>query len=542
MRTQFSKFAVAATFGLALAFTFSCSSGGGGDGNFEYGLLSYQGKTYKTVKIGNQVWMAENLNYNVKGSKCYNNQESYCDKYGKLYDWATAMGIDAKYNKEEWGGSDVKHQGICPSGWHIPSKNDWEELINYVENENECSDCAGKYLKAKSGWDDYEGKSGNGLDTYGFSALPGGGSDDLGRLGGAGSVGGWWSASTDNSVYAGLWFMFYSLDGVETYGGKYVLQSVRCVKDSPSRSSSSNSSLRSSSSIGGSEQSYNYCITAAGCLVGPFTISTCTGQLSNSCPNSSSSSMKSSSSSVAVSSASVQSSSSILKCNGQNYTPPNQRCENNVVETKCGSDWYNASTQFCHTDNTIHYKCNGSNYNASTQYCFNNTTPKNYGSVTYEGKTYKTVIIGSQTWMAENLNYNTSGSICLRTCEEYGSLYDWETAMSVCPPSWHLPSDDEWATLIDFVGGSSTAGTKLKATSGWWTPNYSYNGQDTYGFAALPGESVTNDPTSMVPYGYWWTATEYDVSSAYSQYMSTDVGRRISVKTDSYYSVRCVKN
>jgi len=152
MRTQLSKLALAAAFGLALTFTFSCSSdddgGGGGNSgggtcNGSSGINGGNGKgnniaNYKTKRIGDQVWMAENLNYNVTGSRCYGecgqvfvgmneNEEpimatlsnteikANCEKYGRLYDWATAMGIDAKYNKEEWGGSDVKHQGICPS-------------------------------------------------------------------------------------------------------------------------------------------------------------------------------------------------------------------------------------------------------------------------------------------------------------------------------------------------------------------------------------------------------------------------------------------
>jgi len=165
---------------LALAFTFSCSSDDDGGGN--------DIKSYKTVKIGNQVWMAENLNYNVKGSKCYDNKESNCDKYGRLYSWATAMGIDAKYNNEVWDGSDVKHRGICPSGWHIPSHNDWSELKSYVESDNGCKNCAGKYLKAKSGWI----AGGNGEDKYSFSALPSSYGDSSGYFKGIGNYSDWW--------------------------------------------------------------------------------------------------------------------------------------------------------------------------------------------------------------------------------------------------------------------------------------------------------------------------------------------------------------
>jgi len=98
MKNKHTKIALAADFMFALTFTFSCSGGDDNDGS----LLSYQGKTYKTVKIGNQTWMAENLNYDVSCSKCYDNKESNCNTYGRLYSWATAMGIEAKYNNAKW--------------------------------------------------------------------------------------------------------------------------------------------------------------------------------------------------------------------------------------------------------------------------------------------------------------------------------------------------------------------------------------------------------------------------------------------------------
>ncbi|MDR0517462.1 MAG: hypothetical protein LBH25_10510 [Fibromonadaceae bacterium] len=85
---------------------------------------------------------------------------------------------------------------------------------------------------------------------------------------------------------------------------------------------------------------------------------------------------------------------------------------------------------------------------------------KTYGSVTYEGQAYKTVVIGNQTWMAENLNFDATSSI---------------------------PSDAEWQALVDFAGGDETAGTKLKSTSGWNTGSGCIPGTDDYGFSALPG-------------------------------------------------------
>ena len=104
---------------------------------------SRDGQTYRTVKIGNQVWMAENLNYETANSYCYQDSVSNCTKYGRLYTWAAA-------------------KAACPSGWHLPTEVEFKELVATVGG----SSTAGKMLKSTSGWDDDEGESGNGTDAY----------------------------------------------------------------------------------------------------------------------------------------------------------------------------------------------------------------------------------------------------------------------------------------------------------------------------------------------------------------------------------------
>jgi uncharacterized protein (TIGR02145 family) len=164
--------------------------------------------------------MAENLNYNASGSKCYDDDPANCVTYGRLYDWATAMALPSSCNSTSTscsGQVNAKHRGVCPIGWHIPSVDDWDSLINYVENDKGCSMCAGAHLKAV-GWR----MDGHSRNSYGFSALP---SD--GR-----SFGYWWSASEYNGNNA------YSLD--INYRGAYAdlrvndkssLYSVRCLQD-----------------------------------------------------------------------------------------------------------------------------------------------------------------------------------------------------------------------------------------------------------------------------------------------------------------------
>jgi len=194
------------------------------------------GKKYKTVKIGSQTWMAENLNIKTGKSVCYSNKEDNCKKYGRLYDWATAMGIDPKYNKEKWGGSNVKLQGICPAGWHLPTKEELDKLTEVAGGKN----LAGKYLKATSSWENYDGNTANGEDKFGFSALPGGNADYEGEDEGKDffgfwnldSDGNWWSAS-ESSIYGAVeWSMKYDREGVNWYDPyKSKLFSIRCVKD-----------------------------------------------------------------------------------------------------------------------------------------------------------------------------------------------------------------------------------------------------------------------------------------------------------------------
>ncbi len=187
------------------------------------------GKSYKTVKIGEQVWMAQNLCFgegsenkrygedNVARDADHNEItlsdakiRSYGRKYGLLYTWDNAI-------------------SACPEGWHLPTKEEWDELLNYAGGVPAACQC----LKAKSGWEE----SGCGTDEFGFSALPGGfGHWDDGFFD-IGISGNWWTASTvtDNEdiypdeAYAYVMHIGYKISWESDY--KQDLCSVRCVKD-----------------------------------------------------------------------------------------------------------------------------------------------------------------------------------------------------------------------------------------------------------------------------------------------------------------------
>jgi len=169
-----------------------------------------------------------------------------------------------------------------------------------------------------------------------------------------------------------------------------------------------------------------------------------------------------------------------------------------------------------------------------------------------DGKVYKTVKIGEQVWMAENLNFECEGSVSYdndpSNAEKYGRLYDWETAMKVCPPGWHLPSKEEWVELVDFAGGEYVAGEKLKATSGWNEfCNNGNNGTDNYGFSALPGGYYCWDGNfhDVGDDGEWWSADEHEDFSdcAYPLTFILEIAELsgCSIKSN-LYSVRCIQD
>jgi len=165
---------------------------------------SRDGKQYRTVVIGGKRWMAENLNFRIKeGSYCYGDDNSNCDKYGRLYNWNTA-------------------KMVCPAGFHLPSRDEWDDLVEAAGGKG----VAGKKLKARSGWS----YNGNGTDDYGFSALPGGNRRSNGSFNDVGYGGYWWTATERSSGYAYFRYMHYSIDNVtEDNNDKSDAFSVRCV-------------------------------------------------------------------------------------------------------------------------------------------------------------------------------------------------------------------------------------------------------------------------------------------------------------------------
>ena len=196
---------------------------------------SRDGKTYRTVKIGDQVWMAENLNYETVNSRCYDDDPANCAKYGRLYTWAAAVGKDVAacgYGYEcGLGSGDIR--GACPKGWHLPSNDEWKALIVAVDGsitKYTSSNTAGSKLKSQTGWTACSGITNE--DAFGFSALPAGNRDGNGRYYDEGNDANFWSSTENNSYYAYNVGLYYDYDfAYLNYYNKNYEFSVRCLKD-----------------------------------------------------------------------------------------------------------------------------------------------------------------------------------------------------------------------------------------------------------------------------------------------------------------------
>ena len=418
------------------------------------------GQVYGTVQIGNKCWMSENLNIGtrINGANnqtnnqiiekyCYNDIEDSCDVYGGLYQWNEMM----QYI------TDTASQGICPSGWHIPTDFEWKVLEGTVDSQFPVGDPewngtgwrgydAGNNLKSNYGW--YMG--GNGSDMYGFTAIPAGDRFSDGTFHYIIEHAFMWTSTETSGTTAWFHEMRWDQNGMWRWSwDKNWGMSIRCIQGE--------------------------------------------------------------------------------------------------YQWECGDSL---------TDNR-------------------------------DGQKYGTVQIGDQCWMGENLNIGTmiigssnqtnNGTIekyCYdnntSNCDEYGGLYQWHEMMQyvatpgiqgVCPPDWHIPTDEEWKKLegeVDSQYGYPNpewdgtgwrgydAGGNLKetGTTHWLSPNM--GATNSSGFTALPGGAWgTNGVFVLVNnYGFWWSSSEYQSSTAWHRslsYNSTKVNRTSNYEYDGF-SVRCLRD
>ena len=502
------------------------------------------GQEYKTIQIGNQCWMAESSNYESDNSWCFNNDPNNCIIYGRLYNWGAAS------------------DSACPTGWHLPSDEEWKILEGEVDSQYSYPDPewddilwrgldAGLNLKSTSGW--YN--NGNGSDLYGFEAFPGGyRNSGGGTFFGLTEGGLWWSSSESTSSYAWGRYVHYAEDksGRYRYNQAHGL-SVRCLKNtiqnfppnSPAHPNPANDTTIQSTII----------ILEWECTDpenDPMVFDVYFG--------------------IEAIPLLVTSSHS-----GSPYDPGILESNTTYYWKIVAYDDHENSTEgpiwsFTTDDESIVFTCGDSLVDAR------------------DGQKYVTVQIGNQCWMAENLNIgqrisgnqnmndnDTIEKYCYNNdsinCNNYGGLYQWkelmqyllqEGAQGLCPAGWHIPTNAEWNNLIDYLSATNpnSLGNQLKSCRQINSPiggncltnehprwnSHSQFGTDDYGFGAIPGgQRRYNSPYFDIgKYGNYWSSTTWSTTIAKCRQFKWDLGD--IVNTHGYnnmecgYSARCLQN
>ena len=507
--------------------------------------VSYEGQAYHTVLIGEQCWLRENLNVGAMTDGtieqsdngtiekyCYDNDPANCTIYGGLYGWSEAM----QYVTTEGA------QGICPADWHIPTDNEFKILEGTVDAVYPVGDPewdihgwrgfdAGSNLK-ETGSTHWTPPNEDATNSSGFTGLPGGmrnyddgGFDYL-------TIRSHFYSSTQISEYDAR--SRYLNTGLAESGRFADMEhgfSIRCLKGCIILPTQSNAGLDQTDIPGTSATLAGNAPTSG---TGLWAIISGTG--------------------------------------GTVVAPSNPSSE---FQGLAGNDYeltWTITTICSSSADTVVISFAG----AMGQPC------PGVPPVLYEGQTYNTVKIGDLCWLRENLNVGTmiimTGGGQLQTdngviekycfnndeanCDIYGGLYEWREAMQyvsnagaqgICPDTWHIATDDEYAVLRDFLGGMYAAGGKMKSTGTlqdgtglWWEPNTGATNES--GFTAHPGGWRNHTDNgyflSFAATAHFWSSTQVGAPAAWKwrlAYQSVNLDRESNYK-ESGFSIRCVKD
>jgi uncharacterized protein (TIGR02145 family) len=530
------------------------------------GMIDQEGNVYKTVIIGTQEWMAENLktsiyrngdpiqtnlsnldwsNTNQGAYSYYNNQTSYSCPFGKLYNWYTC----------------VDSRQLCPVNWHMPSEADWTTLTNYLDNEA----YAGGKMKTTGTLESSTGlwlePNTGATNNSGFSAIPGGWRSNLGNYELKDESGFWWSSDELGSDWALPRAINYYDESCSNFYfiNKEFGLSVRCMRMAAAISSINCSGILLSGELkaGVSAHQVNAFVPYFGGNGGrhaamsfeSFGVTGLTAFLAAGTIQSGEGSLY----------LNIIGTPNRLGTASFNLTFGGRTCTMTIVVS----------------DDSV----SATNYHSCGALEIHNSN-LSYGTMfDQEGRPYKTIIIGTQEWMAENLDTKiyqngdlietnlsnvswsntTSGSWAYysdnthNSCP-YGRLYNWNACIDsrgLCPVGWHIPSDAEWTTLTNYLGGIAVAGGKLKSTAtlnnnnGYWmSPNTAAS--NSSGFSALPGayRNLGGSFAGLGSSGSWWTSSSFNTLNA--MFRKIDNGSagiiRNNVSKKYGFSVRCLKN
>jgi uncharacterized protein (TIGR02145 family)/uncharacterized repeat protein (TIGR02543 family) len=489
------------------------------------------GQEYETVQIGDQCWMAENLNIGeaipaspggatndsiIEKTHKSGDPETYFNQYGGLYSWNEMMYYQGGNNNNPSG-----VQGICPTGWHVPSLSEWQELITFIGNDN-----SGGKLK-ETGFTHWLAPNTGATNEYNYTALPGGVISYHSLMVGTqiGHTAAFWTATSTTSQAYSFFLVNDNADIIYHPMDKPNWSSVRCIKDSVISSEVYSLSLQASPEGAG--------------------ITTGAGDYE------------------------VGEDVSITVEANPGWEFVNWTDDDGIVSETANFTYTMPAEDVTLTANFTEEQTGFT--------CGDNLTDPR------DGQEYETVQIGDQCWMAENLAYlpevspssqgngsdpyyyvydyqGTSVAEAKATTnyQTYGVLYNWPASLDACPEGWHLPTDDEWKILEGTVDSQYPvgdpewdgngirgfdAGKNLKSTFGW---NNNGNGTDLYGFVALPGGNLWKKYDSfggLGNTGYWWSSSESTDLYAWNRALlyGYEGSRRLNNSTyASGFSVRCL--
>ncbi|MCQ2097985.1 MAG: hypothetical protein MJY87_08615 [Fibrobacter sp.] len=411
---------------------------------------SRDGRSYKTVAIGNRVWMAQNLDFKFDKSSCYENDEANCEKYGRLYNWSEA-------------------NSVCPEHWHLPSLIETESMVNFIGGRLK----AGSLLKAASGWNN----RGAGVDKYGFSFAPAGLCDIDGSCDNAGDFGYFWTATGEG--YGGSVWYFNKGDstGHSGFNPGWRL-SVRCVSDSildvPNyMTDSRDGHLYKTLDMGdltwmaenleyrenGKTGYYCYEDNDANCSLYGRLYSF--AEAMEACPAGWSLPNEIDARRM-VEKVQFFDKDFMPKAAGMRTAEGKYMSMNTY-----GYFWTNAmagknkAKYFYWSPKKKEVKWLAGNHGSALSVrCvkINDNFKIERGVFTdpRDQRIYKTIKIGGKTWFAENQAYRTDQSTCFdddpSNCIKYGRLYNFEEAVTACPAGWHISTGNEFKNLLDQVG------------------------------------------------------------------------------------------
>jgi uncharacterized protein (TIGR02145 family) len=482
------------------------------------------GQFYNTAIIDGHCWMAENLNIgsridglaeqtdNVIFEKyCYNDDEANCDVYGGLYQWNEMM----QYTTQQ------DTQGICPDGWHISAGVDWTMITDFLGGEY----VAGGKMKEKGNFHWFSPNTGA-TNESGFTALAGGIRGSDGSFNYLHSFANFWSSAEQGANASWYRALAYSSPNIYAFNtDKNYGFSVRCIMNNeapliPSDPQPTNNAVN---------QPVNTTLSWTGTDPNNDLI--------------------------------------LYDVFLDTINPPSL-----VSSGQTGNTFNPDSLAY---SKTYFWQIAAYDYSDTTvgpvwSFLIQNGPCLGIPTVNYEGQTYNTLLIGDQCWFKENLNVGImiNGSInqsnnsqiekyCFQNdaakCSTYGGLYQWDEMMQyttqpgtqgICPSGWHIPTDSEWSVLTDFLGGTSTAGGKMKETGylHWNVPNTGATNESK--FTALPGGARTYDFGFLYARSFFSSSNQYSTNEAWSRYLYSQTASVYQIHSYKYYglSVRCLRD